>query len=222
MARVSSGDVDIYLSRSWAAKPYLDPVTKIVVSYLESSAHAGNIDESIFVSSAKITELCTGDPYCYFILGLYGSKANTLAPAVAPAGGSPTASPPPTTQIPTLSPTVLHSEAPLRLTEAASTRSQSRKGASSYSSFSLLYSTIDSITDLEDDLPAVGRCSPTTGRYYRYVIRQPDTVSQSISCHIISRRIMSSCCTIFEYSVVHHVVPHRSSPCSCCDFFTPL
>jgi hypothetical protein len=238
---VSSGDVDLYLSKSWDTKPYLDPATKSVVSYLESSSHVGKIDESIILNSAKISEMCSSDQYCYFILGVYGSNMGTLAPAASPAGGkpemsraptislsptvasptgtkSPSSTPPPTTspystispsisQSPAVAPVahfaenrksissaISHLEAQMPSTEAeaeaeveaASRQPQSCRGTSSYSSFSLLYSTFDSITDLQDASPAVGRCSSTTGRYYRYVIREPNIVSQTISCNDVS------------------------------------
>jgi hypothetical protein len=224
---VSSGDVDLYLSKSWDTKPYLDPATKSVVSYLESSAHVGNIDESIFLNTAKITEMCSSDQYCYLILGVYGSKMGTLAPSPAPTislsprAVSSTASKLPslttasttslsislsTIQAPTVVP-VAHSAGNQRIilsstsrsearvpsaeveaeveVEAAPSRPQSRRSTSSYSSFSLLYSTLDSITDLQEASPAVGRCSSTTGRYYRYVIREPNIVSQTISFNAV-------------------------------------
>lgn len=72
----------------------------------------------------------------------------------------------------------------------------SPQGESLSSSFSLLYTYIDTITDLEDGQSIGGRCSPNQGHFYRYVIHQPSTVSQTtpdqimainvVSCHLTS------------------------------------
>jgi hypothetical protein len=65
------GDVDIYISSSWATRPVYSSTSEMVSSYLFSSTHVGN--EELVIDHDSLEDICTGVSTCYLVVGVFGT-----------------------------------------------------------------------------------------------------------------------------------------------------
>eukprot|EP00598_Pedospumella_elongata_P002386 CAMPEP_0184975878 /NCGR_PEP_ID=MMETSP1098-20130426/6959_1 /TAXON_ID=89044 /ORGANISM="Spumella elongata, Strain CCAP 955/1" /LENGTH=2755 /DNA_ID=CAMNT_0027498653 /DNA_START=79 /DNA_END=8346 /DNA_ORIENTATION=+ len=75
LATVTQGDVDIYVSMSWATRPTIDANTGEVKSYVLSSAKSG--DEDMTIDHRWIQKACEKADNCYFIVAVVGAMTSS-------------------------------------------------------------------------------------------------------------------------------------------------
>ena len=78
IATILRGDVDLYISNTWATRPVLAPGhsinSPVVTSFNYSSTGVGTAGEEILVPKSAIARMCASrGPYCYLLVGVYGS-----------------------------------------------------------------------------------------------------------------------------------------------------
>jgi len=75
LATVLQGDVDLYVSTSWATRPTIDPATGAVKSFVLSSAQSGS--EDMTINHRWIQTTCSGVENCYFIVAAVGAASTS-------------------------------------------------------------------------------------------------------------------------------------------------
>ena len=75
LATVLQGDVDLYISTSWATRPTIDPVTGEVKSFVLSSAKSGS--EDMVINHRWVENTCNGAQNCYFIVAAVGAASTS-------------------------------------------------------------------------------------------------------------------------------------------------
>ena len=153
-AIVLKGDVDLYISESWAGRPILrsqgqgPPGSAPVINFNYSSNSVGTATEEIIVPWTAISTLCKNrEKNCYLLIGVYGSdsQASASQSSVSVIGGA-----------------------------------VSRLGGGGFvsdteSAFMIQVSYGNSIITLVNGIPVKGHCNPYAGQYYQYTVSEPKT-----------------------------------------------
>lgn len=138
------GDIDLYVSESWANRPVLHVVAgkNTVVSYKYSSI-GRYLDKTVSLSGTEVEGLCADRRWCYLVVGVYGAHG---VRGIAPSSS--------------LAPS---REGRLRVSDGIEDY-QGRKD----SSFSLLVTYDSTIVSLISGLPLNGYIGKAEGQYNHY------------------------------------------------------
>jgi hypothetical protein len=144
---VTKGDIDLYVSESWATRPVLQVVAgqNTVVSYKYSSIGRYS-DKTVSLSGKEVEGLCVDRRWCYLVVGVYGAHG---VRGVAPS--------------PSLA---LSRDARLRVSDGTEDYQGRGRGlAAKESSFSLLVTYDSTIVSLISGLPLDGYIDKMEGQH---------------------------------------------------------
>ena len=144
----------IYLSQSWETRPLLQELgsTENRKRVVRFNESSTALNEGLMLSASTVAKLCDRRQSCYFIVGVFGVFG------VATEAEAATSSEP-------------KSDTAAVLVADPSKRS---------STFTLMYSSSDDITDLPNLVPISSHCSLNKPQFYRYVLTQPSTVRKYV------------------------------------------
>ena len=149
-ANVLVGEVMIYLSQSWATRPLLEELgsTEKRKRVVRFNESSTGLNEGLMLSASTVAKLCGLRQSCYFIVGVFGVRGVATEAEAATSSAT-------------------KSDMATVLVADPSKRS---------STFTLMYSSSDDITDLLNLVPITSHCSVNKPQFYRYVLTLPSVV----------------------------------------------
>ena len=153
---IFQGDVDLYISNSWASRPVLgyraDIDSSVVVSFNFSSTGVGTAGEDILVPKSAVQQLCASrGSYCYLLIGVFGAPGSAVGLNSDPG-----------------------SVQRFNQSEGEVQWFQIRSSAAD-SSYSILVTSKASIVTLINGIPVRGKVAQEAAQYYMFTMTSPKT-----------------------------------------------